>query len=446
MRLPTTSPQARARHTLSSFTPQDASALPGPAWLTARRAAAAERFAAISLPTESEEIWRYSRISQLDLSEFSPVRATTGATVTPGIPPELEAVVAAAGAHAAVLVVRNGAVSYAEIDPSLAGQGLYVGDVADLPNGDDLLGSVAQSTTDAFTELNTAFLPGAAVVHVPSGLAVEHPVLVLHWFSGDGAAAFPRTIIQAAADSEVTIVEHQASADVRLLVDPVVEIEVADAARVRYLNVQTLGRRVWQVGYQASRVGRDATLQSSVVALGGDYARVRTDSVIVGRGGSSYLTALYFADGDRMHDFRTVQDHAGPSSTSDLLFKGAVQDHGRSVYSGLIRVRKEAVGTNAFQTNRNLVLSEGASAESVPNLEIETNDVRCSHASAVGPIDEDQLYYLESRGVPPDAAARLIVLGFFSEVLDRLPTPALLGTIRRAVADRLSQQYEEVGA
>ena len=354
------------------------------------------------------------------------------------MPPELQSVVSAAGAYAALVVVRNGRVSYAEIDPSLAGEGLYVGDVADLPNGDDLLGIAAASTTDPFTELNTAFLPGAATVHVPAGLAVDRPVLVLHWLSGAGVAAFPRTIVQAGADSEVTIVEHQASDDTPMFVDPVVELEVGDAARVRYLNVQTLGPRVWQVGYQASRVGRDATLQSSVVALGGDYARVRTDSVIVGRGGSSYLTALYFADGDRMHDFRTIQDHAGPASTSDLLFKGAVQDHGRSVYSGLIRVRKEAVGTNAFQTNRNLVLSEGASAESVPNLEIETNDVKCSHASAVGPIDEDQRYYLESRGVPPEAAERLIVLGFFSEVLGRLPAPSLLAPIRAAVAERLS--------
>jgi Fe-S cluster assembly protein SufD len=434
------------RHTLSSFTPQHASTLPGPSWLAARRAAAAERFASLTLPTEAEEIWRYSRISQLDLDQFTPSPTSDGAAAEAGVPSELESVVAAARAYAALIVVRNGRVSYAEIDPSLAGQGLYVGDAADLPNGDDLLGAVAASTTDAFTELNTAFLPGAAVVHVPAGLAVERPVLVLHWLAGEGLAAFPRTIIQAGPDSEVTVVEHQGSTDDRLLVDPVVELDLAEASRVRYLNLQTLGSRVWQVGYQASRVARDATLQSSVVALGGDYARVRTDSVIVGRGGSSYLTALYFADGDRMHDFRTVQDHAGPSSTSDLLFKGAVQDRGRSVYSGLIRVRKEARGTNAFQTNRNLVLSEGASAESVPNLEIETNDVRCSHASAVGPIDEDQRYYLESRGVPPDAAERLIVLGFFSEVLDRLPTPELLANIRRVVAQRLSHKETEVAA
>jgi Fe-S cluster assembly protein SufD len=127
-----------------------------------------------------------------------------------------------------------------------------------------------------------------------------------------------------------------------------------------------------------------------------------------------------------------------PSSTSDLLFKGAVQDRGRSVYSGLIRVRKEARGTNAFQTNRNLVLSEGAGAESVPNLEIETDDVRCSHASAVGPIEEEQRYYLESRGLPPAVVERLIVLGFLGEVLDQLPIPSLVAGLRAAVAGRLA--------
>ena len=354
------------------------------------------------------------------------------------MPGGLTGVVEAVGPRAGLVVLRNGRVGHVEIDPEYARRGLTVGNIGSMGDADDLLGNVAVASTDAFTELNAAFLPGGAVIRVPAGMAVEHPILVLHWFEGDGTAAFPRTIVQTGPDSELTVVEHQASADQRVLVDPVVELDVGDASRLRYLNVQDLGPRVWHVGYQASRVGRDATLQSSVVALGGDYARVRTDSVITGKGGSSYLTALYFADGERMHDFRTLQDHAGPSSTSDLLFKGAVQDRGRSVYSGLIRVRKEAPGTNAFQTNRNLVLSEGASAESVPNLEIETNDVKCSHASAVGPIDEDQLYYLESRGVPPDAAERLIVLGFFSEVLDRLPTPKLLSTIRASVAHRLA--------
>jgi Fe-S cluster assembly protein SufD len=197
---------------------------------------------------------------------------------------------------------------------------------------------------------------------------------------------------------------------------------------------------VWQTAYQASRVGRDGQLRSSAVALGGDYARVRVDSRLDGKGGTSNLTAVYFGHDRGMHDFRTMQDHAAPATTSDLLFKGAVSGTARSVYSGLIRVRKEARGTNAFQTNRNLVLSEGAGAESVPNLEIETDDVRCSHASAVGPVDEDQRYYLESRGVPPQVAERLIVLGFFDEVLGRIPVAPLVQSLRTTIAARLGER------
>ncbi len=138
-----------------------------------------------------------------------------------------------------------------------------------------------------------------------------------------------------------------------------------------------------------------------------------------------------------MHDFRTLQDHDAPKTTSDLLFKGAVEDESRAVYSGLIRIRKGAAGTNAFQTNRNLVLGEGAHADSVPNLEIEENDVKCSHASAVGPIDEEQRYYLEARGLPPEAAERLIVLGFFEEILDDIHITGLHEPLRQAVAAKL---------
>lgn len=422
---------------MTQFAPEIAAALPGADWLRSRRVGAAERFAAASLPTEAEEIWRYSRIGHFDLGAYTPATSLP-MSAGHGIPPVLEAAMTAAGERSALIIVHNGRMVHTEVDPALEAMGVGVGDVGASAEGEDVLGDVAPSTVDAFTELNTAFLPQGVCVQVPAGIEVELPILVFHWIDGENAAVFPRTIVRAGSDSGVTIVEHQVSADVPAFVDPVVELDVGPAARVRYLNVQDLGPRVWQTGYQASRVARDATLRSSVVSLGGYYARVRTDSQIIGKGGTSYLTAVYFADGERMHDFRTVQDHAAPSTTSDLLFKGAVQDTGRSVYSGLIRVRKEARGTNAFQTNRNLVLSEGAGAESVPNLEIETDDVRCSHASAVGPIDDEHLYYLESRGVPPDVAERLIVLGFFGEVLDRLPTPSLVDTLRATVAGRLA--------
>jgi Fe-S cluster assembly protein SufD len=199
-----------------------------------------------------------------------------------------------------------------------------------------------------------------------------------------------------------------------------------------------LGAGAWALGNQVSRVGRDATLRSMTVALGGEYARVRTDSALEGPGGDSELVAAYLGGGHQMHDLRTVQLHAAPRTRSNLLFKGAVANNAHSVYSGLIRVEKGAKGTNAMQTNRNLVLSEGAQADSVPNLEIEDNDVRCSHASAVGPIDESQLFYLESRGVPTASAELLIALGFLDDVLVRFPARGMRAGLRQAVAAKLS--------
>jgi Fe-S cluster assembly protein SufD len=413
---------------LKTFSPDAAATLGGPEWFRARRLAAAERFSAGSLPDPSEEIWRYSRISELDLDAYRPA----------AVAPDGAAIPESSGEQAALVVVQNGRPTRIQVDPALAAKGLIVADAADLPDGDELLGRT--TVADAFTEMNTAFLPGATVVRIPRGMTVDRPIVIVHHLDGDGVASFSRTIVCAGESTDATIIEHQSSSDVAAFSDPIVELDVGDDARLRYLNVQDLGPRVFQVGYQSSRVGRDATLQSSVVALGGDYARVRTDSRIDGKGGTSYLTAVYFADGARMHDFRTIQDHIAPKTTSDLLFKGAVSDTARSVYSGLIRIGKEARGTKAFQTNRNLILSEGAEASSVPNLEIETDDVVCSHASAVGPIDDEQRYYLESRGIQPDVAERLIVLGFFGEVLDRLPASDAVAGLRASLVRRLAQR------
>jgi Fe-S cluster assembly protein SufD len=415
------------------LTAEDAIALPGPDRLRTRRAAAFERFAATPLPTDAEEVWRYSRIAELDLDRFT-VAPAPGADVA--VPAELQPVLDAVGERAGLLVVRNGAVVHREVDDGLAAKGVVLGGVADVGDGQDLLGATG-GEQDAFTALNEALLPDAAAIDVPAGVVIEKPIVVLEWVESNAAAVMSRTIVRLGEAAQATVVDVLASPDVDAFVAPVVELQVADAAVLKWLGVQDLGRRVWQVGYHVSRVGRDATLSTANVVLGGDYARVRTDSRLVGQGASSNLLAVYFGEGNQMHDFRTLQDHDAPRTTSDLLFKGAVEDQSQSVYSGLIRIRKGAAGTNAYQTNRNLVLGEGAHADSVPNLEIEENDVRCSHASAVGPIDEDQRYYLESRGVPTDVAERLIVLGFFEEIFERTPVAGLRELLRGAVAAKL---------
>ncbi|MGZ6930108.1 MAG: Fe-S cluster assembly protein SufD [Acidimicrobiia bacterium] len=428
------------------FTPDAAAARGGPDWLTARRVAAAERLAGVAWPTDAEEIWRYSRINELDLGRFRPLTAdelgAPDAVSAPGAGP----FGAEVGEHAALLVVRDGRVVHHEIDPELEARGVTVCGIAtcDEATVAPYLGSVADASPDAFTVLHDAFLAGGPFVRVPRGVVVERPIVVVHWADGEGLASFPHTLIVAEEASEVTVLERHASPSrVSHFVDAVVELAIGDGAHVRHVGVQELGDRTWSITLQRAHLGRDATLATSAVALGGDYARLRTEARLDGQGAESEALAVYFGDGEQMHDFRTFQDHVAPRTRSDLLFKGAVEDTARSVYSGLIRIRPDAQKVEATQSNRNLVLTEGAGAESIPNLEIEADDVRCSHASTVGPIDDDQRYYLETRGVRPDDAERLIVLGFFEDVFARLPVPALATPLRRAVHEKVGHLHGE---
>ena len=292
---------------------------------------------------------------------------------------------------------------------------------------------------DVFALANEAFAREVIVVEAPRGVVFEQPLVVVHRLVGDGLAVFPRLVVRAAPGAQLQVVEVVVG-DAATLVCPVVHLSAARDARLGYLAVHDLGPRAWQIANQVAEAETQSTITSSVAAFGGDYARLRTDCNLVGQGATANLVSLYFGDGHQMLDFRTFQDHRAPDTTSDLLFKGAVDDESHSVYTGLIRVRPSARGTNAFQTNRNVKLSEHAWAESVPDLEIENNDVHCSHASTVGPIDADQRFYLESRGVPSDVAERLILSGFFEDVIARLPVPALAPGLRRRVASKLGDR------
>jgi Fe-S cluster assembly protein SufD len=412
--------------------------LSGPDWLARRRSSSFERFVVTPLPTVEEEVWRYSRIPELDLESYAPV---DGATLQPEPAVEaLQPVRESLGPCSAVVVVRNGRVVHVEVDPAADAAGLEVGRLAELDGDGAALGSSAGEATNAFGLLHDAFLADPVLVRVPPGVVVQGPVAVLHWTDAHASATFPHLVVDAGENSEVVVYDHAASADVDALILPVVELHAGPAARLRYVHAQVLGPRVWQLGRQVSRVERDAAFATAMVALGGDYARLEVESSLEGRGSSGEMLAVYFGEGGQMHDFRSLQDHVAPRTTSNLLFKGAVQGRSRAVYTGLIHIAKVAAGVDAFQTNRNIKLSDGAWAESVPNLEIENNDVRCSHASAVGPVDEDQRYYLESRGIHPATAERLIVLGFFEEVLERLAVPGAVPALREEMAAKLSRR------
>ncbi|HCB36923.1 MAG TPA: hypothetical protein DEP66_01540 [Acidimicrobiaceae bacterium] len=427
------------------FSPGDVGRFDGDAQLTKRRREAAEFAEATGLPSFTEEVWRYSPIDDLDLDRYT--LAVPGETPTAGKGSsgtagydtvELSASLEAGAA--AVVSVVNGRFESAEVRSA----GLTVRTLdcdydvdgvapAGTPAG-DLLGSVMTEPVDVFAAANLAYTGSPIVVEVAPGAVVDGPVLVRSRTDADAVAWFPRLVVVAGRDSEAVVVEQHTGADVEALVCPVTELRVGDAARLSHVTVQQLGPRMWQIAAQVAETGRDSSLGSHHIALGGGYARARIDSRLAGTGGSAEVNAAYFGRGTTSLDFRTHQVHAGAHTTSNLLFKGALDDSSRAVYTGLIRIEPDAAGVSALQTNRNLKLSPQAWSESVPNLEIENNDVMCSHASATGPVDAEQTFYLERLGVPPDTAEALVVRGFFDDVLATLPVPEI-GT---AAGDRIA--------
>ncbi|HLG68695.1 MAG TPA: SufD family Fe-S cluster assembly protein [Acidimicrobiales bacterium] len=435
---------------MDAFTAAAAHALGGPDSLRARRAEAFEAVETVPLPTEKEEVWRYTPIDRLDLGSYRPVGHEGPAAIGDlglAFVGELGTDVAA---RAGLAVAANGTMV------SAGTQGLPLGlrvrsvlQTADAAEG---LGSVLVGG-DALVRLNDAFAPDVVAVDVAPGVELAAPLLLVHWCEGQadaagrGPAVFPRTVVRVGAGARASVVEVVAGAPgpTASLVVPVTELEVADGGSLAYVSVQLLGAAAWHIGRIAGRVGREGTLRAFTMGLGASYDRMRTDVAAVGQGASTELRSAYLGSGDQVHDVRTQQEHAAPRTTSDLLCKGAVADASRSVYSGLIQVRHGAVRADAMQTNHALVLSEGAHADSVPNLDIAENDVRCSHASTVGPIDEDQRSYLESRGIPPERADRLIVLGFYDDVIDRLPVPELAPRLRRQVGERLASVFSASG-
>ena len=417
---------------VATFTSDAARAEGGPGWLVERRLAAAEQLAARTLPTPDEEVWRYSPIGRLDLDRYARV-SPGAASVT--VPAPAQAVLDRYPQRAGAVVVHHGRVLVA--DASVPG--LSIATATGHAGAQHLVGAALSEPADYFALLNDAYHHDAIVVTADSHAELSDPVVVVHFADAERSASLPRLVVEAAPGARVTVIEHVLSSDADLLVVPVTELIARRDSTLTYLNVQQLGAAAWQLASQVAWAESGATVAAANAAFGGHYARVRTDCTMAGRGARGELSSLYFGTGDQTLDFRIFQDHAERDTSSDLLFKGAVDDTAKAIYTGLIRVRKNAAGTNAFQTNRNLKLSDGAWAESVPNLEIHNNDVRCSHASTVGPIDEDQRFYLESRGVEPGVAERLIVAGFFAEVADRLPGAAA-GLVRAAVAARLDRE------
>jgi Fe-S cluster assembly protein SufD len=426
----------------TTFDERALEALPMGVGLVELRNQAFDRFDSLPVPSQETEEWRYTDLSSFEL-DFTPHIQGGTATSLDQVPPHLLAAAGDVSARAGLLVQHNSTTTIAHLDPAIP-QGVHFESidaaVTDHPElVEPYLHTLVPFDRTKFTALHAAFRTGGTFVYIPRDTAIELPIQALTYLDADGAAIFPHTLLVVDAGSEVTFIDRYVSPDLdRAFSNAITEIYVGDGANVRYASIQEWGSGVTHLGIQRATVGRDATLRTLNIGFGASLARAEAETVLAEPGGFSEMLGVFFADEEQHFDHRSIQDHVAPNCTSDLLYKGALRDHSRAVYSGWVHVRPDAQKTNAMQTSRNIVLSEHAKADAIPNLEIEANDVRCGHAASVGPVDEDAIFYLMSRGIPRTEAERLIVSGFFQEVLDRVKIDEVREGAEKAIQDELA--------
>jgi Fe-S cluster assembly protein SufD len=278
------------------------------------------------------------------------------------------------------------------------------------------------------------------LLHVPKGVKVETPLYHLVGLSSEGAADLSHALVILEDGAEATLVQETASSGRTQpgLHVGAVELIVGSRAQLRFVNIQNWDQHTWHFSRERALVGRDASLQWTVGGLGSRLAKVNQEVALAEQGASAQVNGAMFTAGRQNLTYITRQDHISHHTTSDLLYKGVLKDSSRIVWKGMIRVEKDAQRTDAYQKNDDLVLSDTARADSIPGLEIEANDVRCTHGATCGRVDDDMIFYLGSRGIPRETAIRLIVEGFFANVYDRITLEPVRETLRKAVAQRLA--------
>jgi Fe-S cluster assembly protein SufD len=411
-----------------------------PDFLTALRGDALETYARLPLPTTRLEEWRYTDPSKLKWDRVAVAGPDVGAD-------DMDA----AAAHAsdmeyAARVIQSGArIVAVEVPADLTDRGVVIMELAQAAreHGDLVsrhLGVAAPASLDKFAAANAALWSAGVFVYVPKGVNIEAPIRIVRYIDEAGLAYFSRTLVVAGDGCHAGVVEEFVSPDFEqpAFTCGVAEVFAGTGAKVQYVALQRWGRNVHHLGMQRTHAQRDSKLDTLVVNLGGTVSRMDLAASLKGPGARSDMMGLYFAQKDQHFDHNTRQNHEVPHAVSDLLYKGALDDNGRGIFRGIIKVFPKAQRTDAYQTNRNLILSRQAEATSLPNLEIEADDVRCSHAATVGQLDEEELFYIMSRGIARRDAERLVVFGFFGEVLDRLPLPGVVRELRAAIEKKIT--------
>ena len=416
-----------------------------PNWLIERRRQAFSRFQSTPWPTARDEEWRRTDIRGLKLDAFAlPIvqepsaedQALTAASIT------------ALAAHYATGIAHVNAGLSQRADASKLGGAVFL-DLAEAVKlhpellRKHLLTDPATVGADAISALHAAFWTGGSILYVPKGVKVEGPLYCAVSLAGGGQVDLDHTLVILDEGAEATLVRESTSrgrGDSAALHVGGVELFVGSGARLRFVNIQNWDEQTWHFSRERAYVGRDAEIQWTVGGLGSKLAKVNQDVALMGQGANAQVNGVLFTTNKQHLAYFTRQDHIAPHTTSDLLYKGGLKDRSRIVWKGMIKVEKDAQRTNAYQKDDNLILSDHARADSIPGLEIEANDVRCTHGATAGRVDEEMIFYAQARGVDRPTAIRLIVEGFFANVYDRITLEPVQETLRQAVADKLGNR------
>lgn len=407
------------------------SALRDAEWLAELRATAADLAGRLPLPDpHRERPWKYLDVTGMDFGPYTPgSRPAAGATALDfGV----------ADTATGVVLQLNGTTIKTADAPGVKVIDFAAADPTAAATIEKHLAKSVPPGRSKFTALHYAYLAGGVVVQAAANAETPNPIRIIRRYDAAGQLAAPHTLIVTGPNSHITVIEDLRSSDEDILVLPAVEVVPGPGSVVRYVVLHRWGARTRVFSEQQVVTAQDSAFVAFNVVTGGHIVKSHLHSSLEGRGSSSELFGLYVGKDQQHTDFYTVQDHVGPDTRSDLLFKSALRDSSRSVYYGLTRVGLGAKNADANQESRNLLLSRSAKADSDPVLEILTNDViRVSHGATAGPVDQEQLFYLQTRGLTHDDAEALLVRAFVGQVLDRLPDEALRTEVEALIEERL---------
>jgi Fe-S cluster assembly protein SufD len=419
-----------------------------PEWVLEARLAAWDIYESLPMPARSDEEWRRTDLRRLKLDQFAPSTLPAGRVESLGelIWAKDSGLQLGEEEHrAGISIAENGSTLYSNVDKSVADQGVVFTDletaIVEHPAlvRQYFMTEAVPVDFGKFEALHAAFWQTGTFLFVPKNVTVELPFRSFVTAKGTGNATFNHSLVVVEEHAEAFFVDSFQSdtEEAPAFASAVVELIVRRDAKLRYVQVQDWGRHVWNFMTERAVLGRDAETKSLQVTLGSKFTKNSIGSHLRGENSQAEMLGIFFGDEDQFFDHHTWQLHESPYATSDLEFKGALKGNSRSVYSGLIKVFEGAQRTDAFQQNRNLILSRNARADSIPNLEIKANDVRCTHGATVSQVEDEHIFYLQARGIPRSEAQKLIVEGFFRPVIDRIPVEEIQDFLQNAIAQKV---------